>query len=277
MIDPNRLLRQLVRVPGVQGLWAKLGLGSVATRMRFDITDRPAYAYGVHSAAVLAKRLGIAEMSVIEFGVAGGRGLIALERLAAEIGPAVGVHIAVYGFDSGRGMPAPVDFRDLPHVWGEGFYEMDRDKLRSQLGTAKLVLGDVATTVPETLRAGLPPVGFIAFDLDYYSSTKAAFGIFDGPPDTRLPRIYCYFDDISGPEIACMNEYVGELLAINEFNAEHPKQKISPILQLRTEREKPASWNEKMYAMHDFAHPRYTINVTPMGDSFRQLPLSGVR
>jgi len=46
-------------------------------------------------AAVLASRLGLPELSVIEFGVAGGRGLVALEQLAAEIGPAVGVRIAV--------------------------------------------------------------------------------------------------------------------------------------------------------------------------------------
>ena len=32
-------------------------------------------------------------------------------------------------------------------------------------------------------------------------------------PATRLPRVYCYFDDIAGPEIACMNEYMGELEA----------------------------------------------------------------
>jgi len=44
---------------------------------------------------VLASRLGLPELSVIEFGVAGGRGLVALEQLAAEIGPAVGVRIAV--------------------------------------------------------------------------------------------------------------------------------------------------------------------------------------
>jgi hypothetical protein len=268
------LLHQLLRIPGFQALWSKLQLGSVATRVRFDISPRPAYAYGVYSAAVLASRLGIPELSVFEFGVAGGRGLVALERLAAEIGPAVGVRIAVYGFDSGKGMPAPIDYRDLPHVWGEGFFQMDIEALRRTLTSAQLVLGDVAETVPAQIAAGaMPPVGFVAFDLDYYSATKAAFRLFEGAPATRLPRVYCYFDDIGGPEIACMNEYVGELLAIKEWNAAHERMKISPIVHLNTQRARPARWNVKMYALHDFAHPLYTRNVTPAGDAYRQKPL----
>ncbi len=278
MADPVSidLLVRLVRIPGFHAMWRKLQVGSVATRVRFDILPRPAYAFGVYSAAVAASRLGIRELSVIEFGVAGGRGLVALERLASEIGPAVGVRIAVYGFDSGKGMPPPLDYRDLPHVWGEGFYQMDIDALRRKLTTAQLVLGDVAETVPAQIAAGtMPPIGFVAFDLDYYSATKAAFRLFEGASVTRLPRVYCYFDDITGPEIACMNEYVGELLAIKEWNAEHERVKISPILHLDTERIRPARWNVKMYALHDFAHPLYTRNVTPAGDTFRQRPLEG--
>ena len=78
-------------------------------------------------------------------------------------------------------MPKPVDYRDLPHVWGEGFYVMNEDALRARLKNAKLVLGPVEETVPQTFRSGaVPPVGFVAFDLDYYSSTKAAFQIFEG-------------------------------------------------------------------------------------------------
>src|SRR5262249_46372568 len=114
----------------------------------------------------------------------------------------------------GSRMPPLVDFRDLPHVWGEGFYQMDATSLRARLKTAELILGDVATTVPQALRVGMPPLGFVSFDLDYYSSTKFAFGIFGGPPETLRARVYCYFDDITGPETACINEYVGELLAI---------------------------------------------------------------
>jgi len=53
------------------------------------------------------------------------------------------------------------------------------------------------------------PVGFVAFDLDYYSSTKSALSIFEGSAATHLPRVHCYFDDVSSNDVACMNPYVG--------------------------------------------------------------------
>lgn len=94
-------------------------------------------------------------------------------------------------------MPSPEGFRDLPYVWDQGFYKMDAESLRSRLKIAELVLGPVAETIPSFVqRGGVPPIGFVAFDLDYYSSTKRAFGLFEGSAETRLPRMYCYFDDI---------------------------------------------------------------------------------
>lgn len=272
-MQAQRILNRLVRIPGFQSLWARTRLGSLHTRMRFDITPQPWYAYGIYNSAMLAKRLGLPAISVIELGVAGGRGLVAMEQLATEIEAAVGVRIDVYGFDSGSGMPAPIDYRDLPHVWGQGYYHMDEAALRSRLTRARLLLGNVADTVPQLLaEEALAPIGFIAFDLDYYSSTKAAFQLFEGPGATRLPRVYCYFDDIAGPEFACMNEFVGEFLAIKEFNDEHAQQKISPIVNLRLERPKSARWNDQIFVCHDFAHPRYTQNIAPEG-AWREIPL----
>jgi hypothetical protein len=267
------LLPLLVRIPGFRVGWRQLRLGSLHTRMRYDVTVQPWYAYGVYNSAMLAKRLGLSAISVLEFGVAGGRGLVALEKLAIEIEAATGVRIDVYGFDSGGGMPPPIDYRDLPHVWDQGFYKMDEAALRKRLVRAELVLGDVAETVPELLASPtLAPVGFIAFDLDYYSSTKAAFRIFEGASATRLPRVYCYFDDIAGPEFACMNEFVGEYLAIREFNDEHARQKICPIANLKIERPKAAPWNDQTFVFHDFDHPLYTKNIAPTG-AWREIPL----
>jgi len=270
----KKLLSRLVRIPGFPTLWRRSRFGSIHTRMRYDITIQPWYAYGIYNAAMLAKALGLAAISVIELGVAGGRGLVAMEKLAEEIEREVDVRIAVYGFDSGAGMPPPTDFRDLPHVWGAGFYTMDEPALRARLERAELLIGDVADTVPQLLaRDGLAPIGFVAFDLDYYSSTKRSFALFDGPQATRLPRVWCYFDDIAGPEFACMNEYVGELAAIGEFNAEHDTRKIAPLVNLRIERPNPAPWNEQIYVCHDFAHPLYTVNIAPKG-AWREIPLA---
>jgi hypothetical protein len=248
-------------------------MGSLETRVRYGVFDRPHYAYGVYFAADLARRLGLKAISVIEFGVAGGRGLVALERIAGAVAAELGVQIHVVGFDSGRGMPAPVDYRDLPHVWGAGFYQMDVQKLRSTLlPSTELVLGPIEETVPVwTPKAS---IGFVAFDLDYYSSTKTAFRLFEcESPDVCLPRVYCYFDDLMWPEHACHNEYMGELCAIREFNEEHGNRKICPIHMLRHIRAHEDPWNEMMYVCHDFAHPLYNANLTPEGQRFRQHPL----
>jgi hypothetical protein len=47
---------------------------------------RPQYVWGVLNGAFLARALGIPRISVIEFGVAGGNGLVVLESIADQIG-----------------------------------------------------------------------------------------------------------------------------------------------------------------------------------------------
>ncbi len=196
---PERLVARLTQIPGSRTLWRRFPVGSVESRVKYGIFDRPNYAYGVYAAADLAKRLGLNAISVIEFGVAGGRGLVALEAIAARIGRKLGVQIHVTGFDSGQGMPAPVDYRDLPHVWDRGFFKMDVAKLKAKLApSTELVLGNIGGTVRSWVPKG--PVGFVSFDMDYYSSTKCAFGLFEnGDTSLRLPRVYCYFDDMVFP------------------------------------------------------------------------------
>jgi hypothetical protein len=270
----DTLLARVVRLAGVRSAWRRWPVGSVATRIAYDVFPRPHYAYGVYSAAQLARSLGLPGISVIEFGVAGGSGLVALEATAREVAAAVQIRIDVIGFDTGSGMPEASDYRDLPHVWAKGFYKMDVELLKSRLTTAKLVLGDVAETIPEWISApGTLPVGFIAFDLDYYSSTMNAFRIFEGPCETRLPRLYCYFDDMIWPETAGHNEFVGELRAIADFNQSHSDRKLSAIHLLRHTRLNPAPWNDQMYVLHDFVHRLYCVNVTPKGDRNTEIPL----
>lgn len=271
--SPMNLLRQIMRLPYVHGLWSRFPVGPVEAKVEYGIYRYPHYAYGVYWSAVLASRLGIPKITVVEFGVAGGRGLISLEAASGEIGAHVGVEIDVVGFDAGTGMPAPVDYRDLPHIWGQGFYKMDEAGLRARLRKAALVLGEVATTVPAWLQTNPAPIGFIAFDLDYYSSTVAAFRIFDGPAATRLPRIPCFFDDLGCTNIGFMNAWVGEHLAIDEFNAAHPDKKIGRIEQLRINRPRWENWQERLYAFHDFSHQLYTRHVLPSGARHTQLPM----
>jgi hypothetical protein len=167
-------LRKVAAIPGLHRLWRRLSLGSVETKTRSDIWDRPAYGYGVPSAATLARQLGHRKLIAVEFGVARGDGLIALETISREVGAALDID----------------------------FYAMDEPALRQRLRTATLVIGDVSETVPDFVKNLSTPIGFISFDLDYYSSTAQAFRIFSGAPSSRLPRVQCYFDDILWPERA---------------------------------------------------------------------------
>lgn len=268
------LVRYFARLPYFLGIWHRLQLGSVAARVEWGVFPYPHYAYGVYWAAVTASRLKIPRISVVEFGVAGGRGLVALENVSEQIERELGVGIDVVGFDSGAGMPTATDYRDLPHIWAPGFYQMEVDKLRARLKRAQLVLGDVATTTRQwMLEATRAPIGFVAFDLDYYSSTKAAFTVFEGPETSHLPRVYCYFDDVVSNALGCMNEYVGELLAIREYNEGHPDRKVCRIEGLRVHRPRWEIWQEQMFAFHNFSHPQYDVLVIPKGHGDTQLPL----
>jgi hypothetical protein len=260
-----RALRFL-RTPSsaVQAVWKRKPVGSFDLRCRFDIFSRPAYAYGVQQGAYLASRLGLPAISVIEFGVAGGRGLVALEEIARLASRAYGVKIEVYGFDRAVGLPKTADFRDLPYTWEEGFFEMDVDELRSRLTEARLVLGDIADTVPTFVDTHDPaPVAFVSIDLDYYSSTVDALRIFDVPESRVLPRVLCYFDDLVGEDHVLQNDLVGEALAINEFNLDRKETKILPVTGLSAKRVLPADWNDSMLAMHRFDHADYDTYVGP--------------
>jgi hypothetical protein len=219
---------------------------------------RPQYLWPLIHAAHVARALGIPKISALEFGVAGGNGLLALERAAAAATELSGTVVEIFGFDSGTGMPPPVDHRDAPWLIEPHYFKMDEAALRARLNGTQLVLGPVAETVPRWRESDHAPVGFIAFDLDYYSSTMEAFGLLEGDPDGLLPRIPCYFDDLFGYG---WTEFTGELAAIDDFNAAHAQRKIGKIHGLRFElppEEFQQQWHEKMYVIHLFDHPRYS-------------------
>ena len=152
----------------------------------------------------------------------------------------------------------PADYRDLPYAWKSGQFKMDVERLRTRLSTARLIIGDVRDTVSEFRdRKDIAPIGFISFDLDYYSSTAHALKILERGYNHILPRVYCYFDDIIGPDQELHCKYAGEMLAIDEFNNRNDMLKLAPINGLRYKRIFPAAWNESMFIAHSFEHPRY--------------------
>ena len=89
----------------------------IVAELRHEIGDarlsgvsagRPHYVWGVLNGVYLAQALGFDRVSAIEFGVAGGNGLVTLELIADKMRRYFGVEVDVYGFDAGlatRGRP----------------------------------------------------------------------------------------------------------------------------------------------------------------------------
>jgi len=235
-----------------------VALGSYPHRVEIGAVPRPAYGYCLYQGCRLAKRLGIERVSAIEFGVAGGNGLLNLEYHAREIGRSIGVKVDVFGFDNAEGLPAPVDYRDLPYHWQQGFYKMDVPALRRRLSSAKLILGDVRETLKTFIDMHHPaPIAAVIVDLDFYSSTAIALELFSAIADEFvLPRAFFYFDDIIGTSAQLYSEFTGERLAIEEFNERQPDRKFSPAHHLLAQKVVP-TWYHAIRELHNFRHRQY--------------------
>jgi len=244
---------------------SKLNLGSYRFRVSIGAVPRPHYAHIIYQAAQLAARLGQKRISVLELGVAGGNGLLWLERHAEKIEKLFPVEIEVYGFDNEKGLPAPSDHRDLPYHWQEGFFSMDRERLEARLTRAKLILGDVAKTAETFFSTHAPaPIGAVVHDLDFYTSTMAGLKLFEGDSTHLMPRVYCYFDDTMGGDIEVYTEHIGERAAIAEFNAANHHRQLGVPYYLRA-LQALGGWVHQIWILHAFDHPRYADFISEDG------------
>ena len=257
----------------------------------------PQYSFGLASACREAKALGINKISALEFGVAGGNGLMALASAAHQCTIEFGIEVQVFGFDSGIGMPNHQGFVDAPYLWKQGDFRMDAGALRDSMPkSTNVIIGQVSDSVPFylskvrrsslTLESGQAvsgiakrpsepctllrsderfdtsaPIAFVSFDLDYYSSTKAALQLFRGAP--CLPRVWTYFDDLD-----FISKQTGEWLAIDEFNSEMNGESF--ISEVALSMPSWVNWAHRMRVLHNYNHPMYNNPTT--GDL--QLPLA---
>lgn len=264
------LIKLLAKGNFGQKLIKKLNLCSYEELLQLEILQRPHYAYCVYHSAILAKKLGYERISILEFGVAGGNGLVNLEYHAEQVSNLVGINIEIYGFDTGEGLPKPIDYRDLPYHWQESFFKMDIPALKARIKNATLILGDVRETIQNFFKKYNPaPIAAILYDLDYYSSTVATLNMFEEDEKFFLPRIYCYLDDVTGSEISLYNNYTGVRLAINEFNQNHEKKKFSRAYHL-IDREIIKEWYNRIYIYHNFEHSKYNQFI---GNTYKTLSL----
>ncbi len=246
---------------------------NVNTRALWEISPRPQYLIGTLAAAEQAKKQGVKAISVIEFGVAGGNGLVALQQEAAAVERETGVFVRVYGFDMGAaGLPAFIgDYRDHPDVWRPGDYPMDENRLRARLDSrTTLILGNVKDTVGSFFKKYQPPpIGFVSIDVDLYSSSRDALGVFLSPGSQMLWHVPVYFDDI---DFIFNHRFAGELLAIDEFNAASQTIKLDRWHGLANGRPFPERhFLTKMYVAHDL---RAGAEVQPARQK-ALLPLQG--
>lgn len=252
----STLFSRLAKEPPIRVFsqkFVKYMASSIRTHAMWDTSPRPNYLLGVLKAADEAKADNIPRILAVEFGVAAGNGLLALQDIAERVEHETGIIVEVVGFDSGQGMPdVPFDYRDHTDWWIPQDYPMDVAGLKAKLKPrTRLILGDVAHNVQHFMDENNVTVGFVSFDLDYYSSTQAAFPLIASAKRKMLRRTPLYFDDI---DFFFNHQFAGELLAIDEFNQSTDDVRIDKWHGVRKERPfSESSWLDKMYVAHDIA------------------------
>ena len=234
--------------------------GTFREREAHGLVERPHYAYGVLRAADLARFAGQKRVTVCEFGVATGNGLMNMIAMAEHVQQETGVEVRVVGLDSGEGLPVVDGYRDHPELWSPGDFTMsNQDELRKRIqNKAELIFGDIAKTV-DAFAATLDescPLGFIAVDVDIYSGAKSALRSLLGRPELYTPGISMYCDDV---QFFFANRWCGELRAIDEFNEEHAMRKIDKDRSLPGRRpDRLSPWYQAMFVCHVLDHPLRT-------------------
>ena len=162
------------------------------------------YALGMAQAVRETIHCGYDSMTAVEIGVWSGVGLLELCRVAEFFGQELGMRIQVFGFDSTVGLPEVNGYMDHPELWHMGAFKMpDPEELRAKLPPyAKLIIGDVSETIPQfELELRKSRLGFVAFDVDLYTSTKKALQLLRFDPECYLPAVPAIFDELEhGPD-----------------------------------------------------------------------------
>lgn len=230
--------------------------GNYRQKVFFDLVVRPQYAFGILNSAQIAKSLGFKKVTLIEFGVGSGAGLMNMIELARKTKKATGIDFQIVGFDTGAGMPKAKDFRDHPDLYSQGDFPMEWEKLSLALqGEAQIFIGEIKNSLEKFIAALSPdaPIGFVSLDVDYYSSAVDALNLFKVLPQYFLPTTHIHVDDI---QLEPHNSLCGELRAIKEFNASQKERILERHSFFENRRIfRNATWLKHMYQLHLLDHP----------------------
>ena len=235
--------------------------GSVKQKIDYDLILRQPYAFCILEAALLAKKHGVPRITLIEFGVANGAGLLNLCDISKMVSKETGMEFDIVGFDAGEGMPPARDYRDHPEKYFTGDFPVtDRNKLLGKLPpNANIIFGDIKNSLKSFSNQLSSPIGVICIDVDYYWSTKESLDVFLMGSDKYLPMVYTYFDDVQDIDD---NEFCGELCAVKEFNADpsHPMRRLARANFLNELRIfKRAIWHKQIFLGHIFDNESRSI------------------
>jgi hypothetical protein len=258
----NRALRNFIFEPPLRFLIKAILTNSIAQRHAFelaalfDAVRYPPYAVGLQTACKYAGLAGKAGFTAIEFGVAGGNGLVELSKYAARLSQCTGLKIKVVGFDAGSGLPTSPDRRDAPWLWNPGDFPSDVDRLRRILPPeTELIVGRIQDTLPLLLDRKLElPIGFVSIDVDLYSGAAAICEMMGkAEASLLLPFVSFYLDDALR---FLTPRSTGELAAISEFNRRQTDRQFDRDDWLTEDRPfGERLWLKRMYSLCCFDHP----------------------
>lgn len=231
-------------------------LGNTKLKILFDLIPRQHYALSIQRAFKTAKNDGINKIYLLEFGVGAGGGLININRLAKLISKSYDLDYEIIGFDTGSGLPQPVDYRDHPEIYSKGDYPDLQFKELKLPPKTRMFYGDIKETLNQFIDVIIKKkdnsrIGFISIDVDYYSSTNSALNVLMKDQSLYLSKVVMYFDDVLEQT---HNKFAGELLSIDEFNkSKNIYRKITPIKSLKYSRIfRNSSYLQKIFHCHIF-------------------------
>lgn len=119
----------------------------------------------------------------------------------------------------------------------------------------KIFYGNIKKTLDNFIKLNPKNISTIFFDMDLFTSTNKFLNQIKKVEKFLCPRVLCYFDNTFNT-FHHINEFNGEILAINQFNKKYKNIKIGKSVDNIKDFRFPLA-KGKIYSMHKFDHKDY--------------------